>query len=156
MDPTPLVFAETAIKPLHLSARLAHQSPRIRNGIAFTATARVLSAVIVILTASRATVAFSDIGLGLTLLMSMTVHVTRRKAMMGVAAALMLLSSYPLAKATLDRRFKAQRTEFFTEDKEREPFIGVACGIIAMTLHGFFEWMLSSTQPNISLPCCLG
>jgi O-antigen ligase len=91
----------------------------------------VSGVIVVILTASRATIAFSAIGLGLTLMLSIAVRFTTRKAVMGALATLMLVASYPLAKITLERRFQAQRTAFFTEDKEREAFAKAAHAMLA-------------------------
>lgn len=78
--------------------------------------------VAVILTASRATIAFSAMGLALTLLLSMSLRFTSRKAMLGMVGLIVLAASYPLARATLERRFEVQKSTFFTEDKEREAF----------------------------------
>lgn len=86
---------------------------------------------VVILTASRATIAFSAVGLALTLLLSMTVRFTGRKAMLGVLGVVILAGSYPLARATLDRRFESQKSAFFQEDKEREAFARAARAMLA-------------------------
>lgn len=86
---------------------------------------------VVILTASRATIAFSAVGLGLTLLLSMAVRFTGRKAMLGALGVVILAGSYPLARASLDRRFESQQTAFFAEDKEREAFARAADAMLA-------------------------
>ena len=92
----------------------------------------VLSGIVaVILTASRATIAISAIGLALTLLLSMAVHFTGRKAMLGALGVVILACSYPLAQASLDRRFESQKLAFFDEDKEREAFAQAARAMLA-------------------------
>ncbi len=85
----------------------------------------------VILTASRATIAFSAAGLGLTLLISMSLRFSGRKVALGVMAIVTFAGSYPLAKASLDRRFQEQQSTFFTEDKEREAFTRAAQFMLA-------------------------
>ena len=96
------------------------------------AMAGMLSGIIVvILTASRATIAFSGIGLALTLLMSISIRFTGRKLMLGAVAVTLLVASFPLAQATLNRRFQAQGSAFFAEDKEREAFARAARAIVA-------------------------
>lgn len=77
---------------------------------------------VVTLTASRATIAFSAIGLALTLVMTVAVRFTGRKAMLGIVSIILLACSYPLVNSTLDRRFQSQGTSFFGQDKEREAF----------------------------------
>ena len=86
--------------------------------------------VVVILTASRATIAFSAVGLGLTLLLSMAIHFTGRKAVLGGVAVVLLAASYPLAQASLNRRFETQKMAFFDEDTEREAFVRAARAMI--------------------------
>lgn len=85
----------------------------------------------VILTASRAAIAFSGLGLGLTLLLSIAMRFTGRKLMFGAVAVALLAGSYPLAQETLDRRFQAQGTSFLAEDKEREAFALAARAILS-------------------------
>ena len=87
--------------------------------------------IVVILTASRATIAFSAVGLGLTLLLSMAIRFTGRKAVLGGVAIVMLACSYPLAKASLNRRFETQKMAFFDEDREREAFAKAAHAMIS-------------------------
>lgn len=87
--------------------------------------------IVVILTVSRATIAFSAIGLALTLLLSIAVRFTRRKAIVGGLAIVILASSYPVARAALDRRFEVQKTSMFAEDKEREAFERAANAMLA-------------------------
>lgn len=86
---------------------------------------------VVILTASRATIAFSAVGLALTLLLSLTVRFTGRKAMLALVGVIVLAGSYPIARATLDRRFESQKSTFFAEDKEREAFARAARAMLA-------------------------
>ena len=87
--------------------------------------------IVVILTASRATIAFSAVGLGLTLLLSMAFHFTGRKAVLGAVAVVLLAASYPLAQASLNRRFETSKMAFFDEDKEREAFAKAAHAMIS-------------------------
>lgn len=82
----------------------------------------IAGVIAVILTASRATIAFSAIGLILTLLLSMAIRMTPRKAAIGLAGIVFLGASVPLANAALQRRFDAQGSSFFTEDQERVAF----------------------------------
>jgi O-antigen ligase len=104
---------------------LAGRSPRM-------ALLGVLAGIIVvILTVSRATLAFSAVGLVLTLILCVVMRFTPRKAMVAVASVVMLAASLPLAKAALDRRFAVQSTTFFAEDAEREAFEKAARAIIA-------------------------
>ena len=104
---------------------LAGRWPRV-------ATVGLLSGVIcVILTASRATIAFSGIGFALTLLISIAVRFTGRKLMLGGVAVLLVAASFPVAQSALDRRFQVQRSTFFTEDKEREAFAVAARAMIS-------------------------
>ena len=92
--------------------------------------------IVVILTASRATIAFSGIGLALTLVLSMSSRLTGRKMILGAAAVAMFAASYPLAQAALNRRFEAQKTAFFAEDKEREAFAQAARSMLAANAMG--------------------
>jgi O-antigen ligase len=85
----------------------------------------------VILTASRASIAFSALGLALTLLLSLSMRFTGRKAALGGVALLLFAGSYPLAKASLDRRFQDRQSTFFAEDKEREAFSKAAHAMLA-------------------------
>lgn len=87
--------------------------------------------IVVILTASRATIAFSAVGLGLTLLLSLAFHFTGRKAIFGAVSVLLLAASYPLAQASLNRRFEANHMAFFDEDKERDAFVRAARAMIS-------------------------
>jgi len=80
----------------------------------------------VILTASRATIVLSAFGLMLTLFLSTAFHRTSRKLAVGFASALLVAASIPLANATLQRRFEAQKSTFFTEDMERVAFARAA------------------------------
>jgi O-antigen ligase len=91
----------------------------------------VAGLIAVILTASRATIAFSAVGLVLTLLGCISLGFTARKAMVGAVGALVLLASIPLANATLEQRFAVQRTSFLEEDREREAFEEAALAMLA-------------------------
>jgi O-antigen ligase len=86
---------------------------------------------VVILTASRATVALSAVGLFLTLALSLAIHFSPRKLAVAVVGTLVLLAAYPAANYFLEQRLKAQGQTFFTEDKEREAFERAARAMIA-------------------------
>lgn len=86
--------------------------------------------IVVILTASRATIAFSAIGLVLTLILCLVLRFNSRKAIVGSVGFVLLLASVPLANAALERRFQAQNTTFFAEDQEREAFERAAWAMI--------------------------
>lgn len=104
---------------------LARRWPKI----AFLGVASGLA--VVILTASRAAIAFSAVGLVLTLLLCLCLRFNSRKAMIGAFGAVMLLASAPLATSALERRFQAQGTTFFTEDLERLAFERAAWAMIS-------------------------
>lgn len=87
--------------------------------------------IVVILTASRATIAFSAVGLALTLLLSLAIRFSGRKVIFGAIGVVFLASTYPLARASLDRRFEVQKSAFFQEDKEREAFARAAWAMLA-------------------------
>lgn len=87
---------------------------------------------VVILTASRATIALSGLGLILTLIISMAVRFSGRKAVVGLAGVALLLVAFPLAQASLDRRFAAKQGSFFQEDREREAFERAALAMLAV------------------------
>jgi O-antigen ligase len=85
---------------------------------------------VVILTASRATIAFAGVGLVLTLLLSLVVRFTSRKMAVGVASIFLLAGAIPLAYFTLEQRLAAQNTSFLSEDMEREAFKKAADAMI--------------------------
>lgn len=87
--------------------------------------------IIVALTASRATIALAGFGLSLTLLLSLGLRFTGRKAAVGVAAVLILAASLPLAQSALERRFAVQNTTFMSGDAEREAFERAAKSMIS-------------------------
>lgn len=86
---------------------------------------------VVILTASRATIGFAGLGLVLTLILSITIRFTPRKAAIGVAGVVLLAASFPLAYAKLEQRFAMQNTTFLAADEERIAFERAARAIIA-------------------------
>ena len=86
---------------------------------------------VVILTVSRATIAFSAVGLVLTLILCLVLRFNSRKAVVGVLGTFLLVASIPLANAALERRFQAQNTTFFAEDLEREAFSRASWAMIA-------------------------
>jgi O-antigen ligase len=98
---------------------------------AMAALGTVAGLIVVILTASRATIAFSGIGLFLTLFLAISLRFTSRKAMLGIGAIILLAAAYPLANSALERRFAAQKTTFFAEDLEREAFARAAKDMLA-------------------------
>lgn len=87
--------------------------------------------IVVILTASRATIGFSAVGLALTWLLSMVVNFTGRKAGLGALGLIVLAASFPIAKASLDRRFQQQQSSLFAEDREREAFVRAAKAMLS-------------------------
>ena len=91
----------------------------------------VAGVAIVILTASRATIAFSAIGLVLTLVLCVIFRFSSRKLSVGAAAFVVLLACIPLASASLERRFAVQNNSFFEEDRERESFARAARAMLA-------------------------
>jgi O-antigen ligase len=96
-----------------------------------TAFAGVIAGILdVILTASRATIALSVFGLVLTLLLSISLRFSRRKAALALIGVLVLLVTYPLANIVLEQRLEAQNQSFFAEDKEREAFERAARAMI--------------------------
>lgn len=90
----------------------------------------IAGALVVVLTASRATIAFSAIGLAVTLLLCMGLRFSSRKMGVGVAAFVILLACIPLANATLEQRFAVQNTSFFEEDRERDAFANAAYSML--------------------------
>jgi len=76
----------------------------------------------VILTASRATILISGVALILTLILSVGVRFTSRKAALGVAGIFLLGISSPLAYSALQRRLDKQNISLMTEDTERVAF----------------------------------
>lgn len=84
----------------------------------------------VILTASRATIAFSAAGLVLTLIFCLLLRFNSRKLVVGGVGSLLLLASIPLANLALERRFEAQNTTFFAQDGERLAFERAAWAMV--------------------------
>lgn len=93
----------------------------------------VSGAIVVILTASRATIALAAVGVMLTLLLSLTLRFSPRKIGVGFIGILLLLVSLPLALTSLDRRFDAQNTQmtFLEPDQQRIAFSRAARDMIA-------------------------
>ncbi len=87
--------------------------------------------IVVVLTASRATIAFSAVGLTFTWVLSMAINFTGRKAALGALGLVVLAASFPIAKASLDRRFEQQKSSLFAEDKEREAFVRAAKAMLS-------------------------
>jgi O-antigen ligase len=86
----------------------------------------VAGAIIVVLTASRATIAFSAVGVAVTMLVCLSLRFSGHKLSVGAAAIALLLVCVPVAMSTLERRFALQDTSFFEEDREREAFAKAA------------------------------
>lgn len=88
---------------------------------------------VVILTASRATIGLAAAGFVLTFLLSATMRWSSRKAGMALAAVAVLAVGYPLANASLERRYEAQRPyqSGDSDYDEREAFEDAARMMIA-------------------------
>ena len=91
-----------------------------RQGVALLGV--LAGVVVVILTASRATIVLAGFGLALTLLVSVALRFTGRKAMVAVFGVLLLAGSFPFARASLERRLSAQGSTFLAEDNQRVAF----------------------------------
>lgn len=87
--------------------------------------------IVVALTASRATIVLAGLGLMLTLVLSLSLRFTGRKAAVGLLALVMVAASLPLAQAALERRFQTQNSTFMTEDEQRLAFARAARAIMA-------------------------
>lgn len=87
----------------------------------------------VILTASRATIAFAAFGLLTTYFVAAISNWTSRKAVVGVATLAFIAVSLPLANVAFERRNVARGGDqgFFAEDEEREAFSRAARAMIA-------------------------
>lgn len=85
----------------------------------------------VILTASRATIIFAGIGLVLTLLLSLGLRFTGRKAGAAFISLILLGVSAPLAYSALQRRLDSQNISLLTEDNERAAFERAARAMIS-------------------------
>jgi O-antigen ligase len=88
-------------------------------------------AIVVVLTASRATIALSALGVLMTLFLSLAVNMSGRKIVTAAAGLFILVASIPLASATLQRRLESQKISFFTEDTERQAFERAARSMIS-------------------------
>lgn len=87
--------------------------------------------IVVALTASRATIAIAGVALILTMVLSLAMNTSGRKAAVGFAAMVLLAASFPLAQSALERRFAVQKTTFLSEDLQREAFERAAKAIIS-------------------------
>lgn len=83
-----------------------------------------IGAIVVVLTASRATIAFSAAGFMITYLLSIARSWIPRKATVGLFALVVVGVAFPFAKQSLERRFEAQGTTLSKvgEDDERKAF----------------------------------
>jgi O-antigen ligase len=90
----------------------------------------VAGVTLVALTASRATIAFSAIGVAITMLLCLTLRFSSRKLAIGAGAFVLLLGMIPFAYATLERRLEVKNQTFFQEDLEREAFAEAAENMI--------------------------
>ncbi|WP_152569432.1 MULTISPECIES: O-antigen ligase family protein [Sphingomonas] len=87
--------------------------------------------IVVSLTASRATIAIAGAGLVLTLLISLVVRMTARKAAVGMLGILLLGLSAPLAYEALQRRAAVQNINLLDGDAERIAFETAAKAMLA-------------------------
>ena len=87
--------------------------------------------IVIVLTASRATIAAGGFGLFLTLILSLLIRFTGRKILVGAAGLVLILASLPFAQASFERRFQQQGTTFFAEDLERQAFARAAWTMIS-------------------------
>lgn len=86
----------------------------------------------VILTASRATIAFAVVGLVATYLVAAISNWSARKAAIGFATVLFIGISVPLAGSVMERRQAARGDQgFFEVDQEREAFARAARNMIS-------------------------
>lgn len=107
-------------------ALLLHGYPGTRNLVVATLT----SVVVVVLTASRATVGFSALGIGLTYLVLALAGMTQRKVAFGLVGMAALAVVAPLAMSSFEKRFS---TTPLNEDQydERAAFNRAASFILA-------------------------
>lgn len=87
--------------------------------------------IVVILTASRATIGLAGIGLVLTMFLTIAVRFTPRKAAVGIAGLFLLAASAPVAYASLERRFVAQNMGITEQEGERARFEQAASTMIS-------------------------
>ena len=87
--------------------------------------------IVVILTASRATIVVSGFCLVLTLLLSLSTRFTSRKMIVSAVGVVILALCVPLAQASLERRFAVQNTTFLAEDQQRIAFERAAKEMLA-------------------------
>lgn len=86
----------------------------------------------VILTASRATIAFAVVGLVATYFVAAVSNWSARKAVVGLATGIFIGISVPLAGSVMERRQAARGDQgFFEVDEEREAFARAARSMIS-------------------------
>lgn len=87
----------------------------------------------IILTASRATIAFAAFGVLITYFVAAISNWSARKAVVGVATLAFIAVSLPLANVAFERRNAARGGDlgFFAEDQEREAFVRAARAMIS-------------------------
>jgi len=82
----------------------------------------IAGAIVVVLTASRATIVFAALGLALTYCLSATSKWTTRKGVIGLASLMIIGLSIPIINSVFERRFEDRGGTFTQQDEERDAF----------------------------------
>ena len=88
-------------------------------------------ATVILMTASRGTLAFAALGLAITYLLSATSKWSSRKGIVGLASILAVGLSIPVVQASFAQRFEQRGDNFTAEDEERLAFKRAARMMIA-------------------------
>ena len=91
----------------------------------------ICGTLVIILTASRATLVFAAIGLTITYFLSATSQWSTRKALVGLASIMAVGLSVPVIQASFAQRFELRGGSFGDEDQERAAFNRAARMLIA-------------------------
>lgn len=91
----------------------------------------VSGTIVIILTASRGTLAFGALGLTITYLLSATSNWTTRKGLVGLASIAAVGLSLPIVQASFEQRFELRGGSFTDTDEERAAFNRAARMMIA-------------------------
>ncbi len=91
----------------------------------------ISGAIVITLTASRATLVFAAIGLAVTYIMSVSAEWTTRKGFIGLASIAAVAIAIPIVQASFAERFEVSGGHFTQEDEEREAFSRAAKMMIA-------------------------
>ncbi len=91
----------------------------------------VSGTIVIIVTASRGTLAFAALGLMFTYLLSVISKWSTRKGMIGLASLTAVIVSIPVIQASFGQRFELRGDSFTQEDQEREAFKRAARMMIA-------------------------